>query len=55
MFAEKIWKWIAWRLPKKLVMWCGYRMGAYATQGDFSNTEVPGILMMDMYKRWESA
>jgi hypothetical protein len=50
---EKIWMWIAWRLPKTLVMWCGMRMAAFATQGKFGNTVVPELPMMDMFDRWE--
>ena len=51
--AEKIWIWIAWRLPKKLVMWCGYRIGAFATQGRYGDTIVPELGFMDAMKRWD--
>ena len=49
---EKIWYWIARKLPRSLVMWCGYRMAAYATSGPWSHEEVPGIDMMTMFDRW---
>jgi len=51
--AERIWMWIAWRLPHTLVMWCTIRLGAHATQGEYSNQEVPALLFMDALKRWE--
>jgi hypothetical protein len=51
--TEKLWVWIAWRLPRKLVMWCAIRVGAHATQGKYSNQEVPALGFMDALKRWE--
>ena len=50
---EKIILWIAWRLPKTLVMWCGFRIGAHATQGAYGTTIVPELTFMDAMKRWE--
>jgi hypothetical protein len=51
--SERVWMWIAWRLPRTLVMWCAVRIGANATQGEYSNQEVPALLFMDALKRWE--
>ena len=53
--SEKIWMWIAWRLPKELVYWCAMRVGAHATQGQYGNQEVPALLFMDAIKRWDPA
>ena len=50
---EKIWIKLAWLLPRKLVLWAAIRLAAYATQGDYSNTIVPELSMMDAIKRWE--
>lgn len=50
---EKILIWVAWHLPRKLVMWCAIRVGANATQGAYSNQEVPELKFMDALKRWE--
>lgn len=50
--SEKIWMWIAWRLPRTLVMWCAMRVGAHATQGQYSDQEVPALTFMDAMKRW---
>ena len=52
---EKILIWITWRLPKSLVMWCGFRIGAYATQGKYDTQIVPELGFMDAMKRWEDA
>lgn len=44
---------IAWRLPRRLVMWCYIRVGAHATTGRYENTVVPELSMMDALKRWD--
>jgi hypothetical protein len=44
--------WIAWRLPRPLVMWAAYRVGAHATQGQYGSTEVPKLTFMDAMARW---
>jgi len=44
---------IAWLLPKKLVMWCGYRIGAFATTGKYEETIVPELTFMDAMERWK--
>ena len=46
--------WIAWHLPRSLVMWCYVRVGAHATTGQYGNTVVPDLTMMDALKRWEA-
>lgn len=50
---ERLYKWIAWRLPKKLVYWCAIRLLSHATQGKWSSQEVPTLLAMDALNRWE--
>lgn len=52
---EKFWEWLAWRLPKPLVMWAAVRLGAHATTGAYSDTVVPELTFMDALKRWETA
>ena len=43
---------IAWMLPRRLVMWCAFRVGANATQGPHSNQIVPDLTFMDAMDRW---
>lgn len=50
--AEKIATFIAWRLPKRLVMWCAIRVMANATQGKWSDQVVPDLTAMDALQRW---
>lgn len=52
---EKFVLWLAWKLPRYLVMWCTIRVFAHATTGEYSNTVVPELSAMDALKRWESA
>lgn len=49
---EKLWIWLAWRLPRPLVMWATIRLGAHATQGVYSSQVVPDLMFMDALKRW---
>lgn len=49
---DKIWMKIAWALPKRLVMWAAIRLIAHATQGAYSNQEVPALGAMDALQRW---
>jgi len=50
---EKFYKWLAWKLPRKLVMWCAIRLIANATQGIWKNQIVPKLTAMEAMKRWE--
>jgi hypothetical protein len=33
-------------------MWAAVRLGAHATQGEYSNTVVPELTFVDALKRW---
>jgi hypothetical protein len=46
-------KWIAWRLPKRLVYWAAVRLVAHATQGVYGNTVVPDLTAMEALRRWQ--
>lgn len=54
MRHERFWRWLAWKLPAGLVYWCALRLGAHATQGQWSGQIVPELYFMDALKRWES-
>lgn len=53
-FAEGVSKKTAWLLPKRVVMWAYIRVGAHATTGQYGNTIVPELGMMDALERWET-
>lgn len=48
----KIWRFIAWKVPKKLVYWCAMRLICNATQGQYGNQNVPDLTAMDALERW---
>jgi len=50
---DRFLQWIAWKLPRRLVMWCAIRLIAHATQGAFGNQEVPELTAMDALSRWD--
>jgi len=52
-FKEKLAMKIAWLLPKRVAMWAAIRVGANATQGEYSNQIVPELSFMDALKRWD--
>jgi len=49
---ERVSMWIAWHLPKYIVLWCAYRVAAHAVSGKWENEEVPSVTMMDAIARW---
>ena len=50
---DKLLRWVAYRLPKRLVEWSTIRLIAHATSGQFSNTVVPELTAMEALIRWE--
>lgn len=53
-FADKVWKAIAWKLPRRLIYWCFIRVGAHGTTGAYGNTVVgsEGTQFLELLKRW---
>ena len=50
--SDKLWMWIAWKMPKKLVYFCTVRAGAHATTGEHSSQVVPELEFIETLKRW---
>jgi hypothetical protein len=53
IMTDKLRMWIAWHMPRSIVYWCAIRVGAHATQGKYSNQNVPELLFMDALQRWQ--
>ena len=49
---EKFWAWIASHLPRNLVKWCFLRVAVDATQGEYSDQEVPTLTVIVALQRW---
>ena len=43
---------IAWMLPRKVAMWAYIRVVAHATTGQYADTIVPELSMMEALERW---
>jgi hypothetical protein len=52
--VDKFCLWLAWRLPRRVAYWATARVGAYATQGEWSDQVVPTLTLMDAMRRWSS-
>jgi len=49
---ERIWNWLAWRLPPSLVYYAVIRAGVNASTGEWSGDNVPGVTIADVIGRW---
>ena len=49
---EKLYIWLAHKLPHQLVYWCGIRLAAHATSGVYSSQIAPDLTLMDALRRW---
>ncbi len=52
---DKICMWVAWHLPKRVVMWCAVRISAHASGPCYPHQIVPDLTVCDAVKRWETA
>lgn len=43
---------IAWRVPRRLAMWCTVRVMVEATTGEHSDQIVPDLLATEALERW---
>lgn len=50
---ERFWMWLAWKLPRPLVLWAAARLMSSATVGEYSNTVVPELTCIDALNRWK--
>ena len=46
-------RWIAWKLPRNIVMWAAIRLIAHATQGPYSKTDATSLEAMEALSRWK--
>lgn len=51
---EKIWEYLAWKLPRRLVYWCAIRLAAAATTGRYSSRTPDEVSVLDALDAWES-
>jgi hypothetical protein len=51
-FKEKIAIYIAWSLPRRVVLWTVIRAFAHATTGKWGNTHPDEVGYKEVYDRW---
>ena len=49
---DKLYRWLAWKMPKRLVYWCAVRVGAAATTGQWSSQVVPELTLIEALERY---
>jgi hypothetical protein len=50
--GERIAVWIAWRLPKRIVLWAMIRVAAHATTGRWGSQSPGNLTYAQMHDRW---
>lgn len=50
---EKLWQWVAYHLPRRVVYFAAIRAWAYATTGKYSSEVAPAVTMDRVLIRWE--
>lgn len=53
MRADRVLRWLAFRLPRRLAYWAAIRVMAAATTGKYGGTIVPELLAVEALNRWE--
>lgn len=46
-------RWVAYRLPRRVVYFAAIRLGAHATTGEYDTTMVPELKFVDALERWQ--
>jgi hypothetical protein len=51
---DKLWRTLAWIMPKKLVYWCSIRLGSHVTTS-YEHREVvaPDLTLLAALQQWE--
>ena len=52
---DKMWMWLAWRLPKRVVYWAAIRAGAHACGPKYPHQAVPELTLHELFTRWDDA
>lgn len=54
VLREKIFRKLAYLLPKRLVYFACIRLGVYASTGKYSNVNFSELTMIDAVRTWET-
>ncbi len=50
---DKFYEWLAYKLPKRLVYFCGIRLMVHGTGRTYSTTTVSSVRAITLLRRWE--
>jgi hypothetical protein len=50
---DAICRWVADRLPRRVVYFCGVRLWVHATKGKYNRENVGNTAVVDALERWE--
>jgi hypothetical protein len=50
---DRVWMWLAWRLPRRLVYMAAVRLWSYATTGKYAGVESPTVGLVESLKAWD--
>jgi hypothetical protein len=50
---DNFYLWFVWKLPHKLVYWCGIRLGAHASTGQWGADNITTVKFFEVLNRWE--
>lgn len=53
-YRERCAGWLAYKLPRRLVYWCGMRLWVHGTTGQYGMTEAPALKVDDALRRWRA-
>ena len=51
---EKVGRFVAWRVPRSVAMWCFIRVAAHATTGKYSDSVVRDLTVIEALDRWDN-
>jgi len=52
-FKEEAYKWVAYKLPKLLVTWVGWRLMVHASSGKWCLQNLKTLTMDEVMERWK--
>lgn len=52
---EKMFIYVAWKLPKRLCYWIAVRLFAHATTGKYGETVASELTLFEAVERWKTA
>ena len=51
--SERFYQWLAWKLPRRVALWCYIRVMAHATTTIYSDQHPDDVGYSAAYKAWE--